>query len=45
MQSIAIFGAAGALGAAMAEYFHQQGFAVVGSSENRPKILFYQLWV
>lgn len=37
MQTIAIFGAAGTLGLAMAEYFHQQGFTVIAVAREPAK--------
>ncbi|WP_028862577.1 NAD(P)H-binding protein [Psychromonas aquimarina] len=37
MKTIAIWGAAGSLGAAMVEYFHKQNFTVIGIARNPAK--------
>ena len=37
MQTVVIFGAASGLGAAMVEYFHDQGFEVIGVARDPAK--------
>ncbi|GAL02623.1 hypothetical protein JCM19237_5516 [Photobacterium aphoticum] len=45
MQTVAIFGAASGLGAAMAAYFHAQGVQVIGIARHPDKNLPWRLQV